>query len=139
MELPRVWSFLKDGRTIYVEADSGQALIPDLTGSRPEDGAIQGHVVARIFEPSADGSRPDPARSKASFTLTSNELKFDLRAGEFRFPGTVKVTSDQVDFEGRDVLILVDEASQHLDLLRVERTELCVLRPKPAKIGRAHV
>ena len=65
-------------------------------------------------------------------SLSSTELKFDLRAGEFRFPGAVKVVSERLDFEGRDVLILVDEASQHLDLLRVERTDLCVIRPQPA-------
>ena len=65
MEQPRVWSFLRDGRTIYLEADSGQALIPDMTGSRPEDGAIQGHVIAKIFAKTADGALPDPAKVPA--------------------------------------------------------------------------
>ena len=130
MEQPRVWSFMRDGRTVYVEADSGQALIPDLTGSRPEDGAIKGRVVAKLFEPTPDGSLPDPETTPAIITLRSDELKFDLRSGEFRFPGAVTLTGAQVDFEGRDVLILVNEVAQQLELIRIERTVRCVVRPK---------
>jgi hypothetical protein len=130
MEQPRVWSFMRDGRTMYVEADSGQALIPDLTGSRPEDGAIKGRVVAKLFESTPDGSLPDPETTPAIVTLRSDELKFDLRSGEFRFPGTVTLTGAQVDFEGRDVLILVNEVAQQLELVRIERTMRCIVRPR---------
>ena len=132
MEQPRVWSFMRDGRTLYVEADSGQALIPDLTGSRPEDGAIKGRVVAKLFEPTPDGSLPDPETTPAIVTLRSDELKFDLRSGEFRFPGAVTLTGAQVDFEGRDVLVLVNEIDQQLELVRIERTVRCVFRPQDA-------
>ncbi|MEI7658120.1 MAG: hypothetical protein WCK33_08655 [Phycisphaerae bacterium] len=130
MEKPRVWSFMRDGRTVYVEADSGQALIPDLTGSRPEDGAIKGHVVAKLFPATADGSLPDPETTPALLTLRSDELKFDLRSGEFRFPGAVSLNGVQFDFEGRDVLILVNEVAQQLELVRIERTTRCVFRPQ---------
>jgi hypothetical protein len=129
MELPRVWSFLRDGRTIYLEADSGQALIPDMTGSRPEDGAIQGNVIAKVFAKTADGSLPDPAKAVAQVTLRSQELRFDLRSGEFRFPGDVTLTGPRIDFAGRDVLVLVDEVTQRLELLRVQQTTRCILTP----------
>ena len=132
MEQPRVWSFMRDGRTVYVEADSGQALIPDLTGSRPEDGAIKGRVVAKLFDPTPDGSLPDPETTPALVTLRSDELKFDLRSGEFRFPGAVTLTGAQIDFEGRDVLVLVNEIDQQLELVRIERTTRCVFRPQDA-------
>jgi hypothetical protein len=131
LEKPRVWNYLRDGRTIYLEADSGQALIPDLAGSRPEDGAIQGHVIAKVFAPTPNGQLPDPATSPALLTLTSDELKFDLRSGEFRFPGELLLTGEQIDFKGSDVLILANEATQQLELLRVEHTEHLVLRPQP--------
>jgi hypothetical protein len=137
MEMPRVWSFLRDGRTIYLEADSGQALIPDMTGSRPEDGAIQGNVVAKVFPKTADGSLPDPAKAMPQLTLRSQELRFDLRSGEFRFPGEVTLTGPRIDFAGSDVLVLVDDVSQRLELLKVEKTTRCVLTPGAEVPGQA--
>ena len=114
MEKPRVWIFMRDGRTMHITADSGQALIPDMSAGRPEDGAIEGHVIAKMFAALPGGALPDPVSAEPILTLATELVKFDLRLGEVRFPDLITVVSPRVDFAGRDVLILLNEATQAL-------------------------
>ena len=137
MEEPRLWIYLRDGRTVYVEADSGRALIPDFAGSRPEDGLIKGDVIMRMFAATPTGQRPDPATATPTLTLKTEELTFDLRVGEIRFPGEVTLVGDQVDFDGSQVLIVLDDAGASLQLLRIASTRKLVYIPLQSKVAAA--
>src|SRR5690606_38589814 len=47
LEAPQLWLFLKDGRTVHVEAARGNVKL--FTGTqKPESGRFEGGVVARI-------------------------------------------------------------------------------------------
>ncbi len=137
MEEPRVWIYLRDGRTVYFEAQSGRALLPDLAGARPEDGLIKGKVRGRMFAPTAGGERPDPATATPILTLQTEELTFDLRVGEVRFPSNVTLKGDRVDFAGSGCLLVLTEGDQQLEQLRVERTDTLTIYP--AKRGEENV
>lgn len=130
MEQPRVWIYLRDGRTVYFEAESGRALLPDLAGARPEDGLIKGKVRGRMFAPTQSGERPDPATAQPILVLQTEELTFDLRVGEVRFPYNVTLTGDRVDFAGSRVLLVLTEGEQRLEQLRVESTQRLVIFPQ---------
>jgi hypothetical protein len=131
MEEPKVWIYLRDGRTVYFEAQSGRALLPDLAGSRPEDGVIKGNVRGRMFAPTPGGERPDPATATPILTLQTQELTFDMRVGEVRFPGDVTLKGDRVDFAGTGCLLVLTEGEQQLDQLRIERTSKLTIYPEP--------
>lgn len=131
LERPRVWVFLRDGRTIHVEAERGEAMIPDGAGARPEDGVVEGDVVMRMFAPLPRSERPDPRTTPPVMKLTTQQLRFDGRAGEINFPESVEITGERVEFSGAGVLIVLNEGAERLELLRVERTRSLLLKPEP--------
>lgn len=56
---PRVWYYLRDGRTLHVEAAKGRFYFPSgQTNSAPESGNVQGNVVIRVFDPIPGGEPP---------------------------------------------------------------------------------
>jgi lipopolysaccharide export system protein LptA len=129
LEQPQVWIYLNGGRRLWLSAARGQALIPDFTGSRPEDGTIQGDVVGRLFEARPDGSEPDPHGDEPLLTLRTDLVRFDLRLGEVRIPGELTLEGPAVSFEGAEVLAVLNEADERIELLRIEQTHRLTIRP----------
>lgn len=116
---PRAWAYLADGRTLYAEADSGRAFIPDTgAGSRPEEGTLKGNVIVRLF-PAMD-RRPDPAKDAPELTVTTQSLAFNGTLGELRFDEAVDFLGERFTFRGRGIVVLFNEARRQLELLRVE-------------------
>ncbi|NUQ68615.1 MAG: hypothetical protein HUU18_10090 [Phycisphaerales bacterium] len=116
---PRAWAFLGDGRTLYAEADSGRAFIPDTgPGSRPEEGTLKGNVVIKLF-PAMD-RRPEPATDTPELTVTTQSMVFNGTLGELRFDEPVDFTGERFSFRGRGIVVLFNEARQQLELLRID-------------------
>lgn len=130
LEEPQVWIYLDGGRRLWLSARRGQALFPDFAGSRPEDGIIEGDVLGRLFEARADGAEPDPHHDVPLLTLRTDVVRFDLRLGEVRIPGELTVEGDSVSFAGAQVLAVMNEASERIELLRIEQTHRLTIRPE---------
>ncbi|MBS0196449.1 MAG: hypothetical protein JSR77_06805 [Planctomycetes bacterium] len=133
MDKPRVWMYMRDGRTMYLEGAKGEALIPDL-GSRPEDGLLEGDVIVKMFAAMPGNQKPDPLVTPPMLTLATPRLTFDGRAGELRFPDDVRIDGDRIEFVGSNALVVMNEGAERLELLRVEHTTSLIIKPggKPA-------
>ena len=137
LEKPVIWMFLKDGRTVHARADKGTAYLPDQGASgapgRPQDGVMEGDVVARVFEARADGSRPSPEADKALLEARTGTVKFDAELGSVEAPGRVEVRHTVADFTGSGIVVLYNDARARLELLSIARAERLEVRPKAAE------
>lgn len=137
---PRVWVFLKDGRSLLVEAKSGRLYMPDRT-KEPEAGTLQGDAVVRLFARQPGDRRVDPSKDQPLLTARMDTIAFDGAVGEVSTPDDFVITSSQTDFYGRTLRILFNESSQRIELLEVReqgkivhRTDVKTEREeKPAK------
>src|SRR5688572_15012819 len=62
LEQPQMWVFMKDGRTLHMQATKGNVKFFQGTKDRPESGRFEGGVVARMYAAGVAtvASRPDP-------------------------------------------------------------------------------
>lgn len=131
MKSPSAWVYFANGRTLLVEATSGEATVPpEGSGGRPDDATLTGDVRVRLYEAGGAGSRPDPASAPAIMTLETDRLTLDAQRGELTIPGAFTVRSERVDMDGRGVTLLVDEGAERLEYLRIDETTLCRVRPE---------
>lgn len=125
---PRARIFLRNGRTLLVDADKGRARMPQgVTGGRPQDGLLEGNVVIRLFPPTPGhliGDNDTPL-----LTMNSPSLKFDSALGRIEFPAGVTARGDQLDFAGDGLVVLYDEARKRIDGLHLDHLDKLVLRP----------
>ncbi len=137
LEKPVIWYFLKDGRTVHARADKGTAYLPDQgaagTPGRPQDGIMEGNVVARVYEARADGSRPRLNVDEPVLEARTQSVKFDAELGSVEAPERVEVRHAAVDFTGSGVMVLYNDARGRLELLSVARPERLETRPRAAK------
>jgi len=130
MDRPRAWIYLSDGRSLLIEAARGQATLTDSgAGGRPEDGLLEGDVVIRMFARVEGAAHPDPASATPLFTLRTPRLRFDGARGEGELPEAFTIRSDRVDLDGERLSLLFNESERRVELLRIERTTLCTIRP----------
>jgi hypothetical protein len=137
LDQPVIWFFLKDGRTVHARADKGTAYLPDQgAGSapgRPQDGIMEGNVIARVFRPRADGARPDPEVDEPLLVARTASVRFDAELGSVEAPERVEINHPAADFVGSGVLVLFNDVRQRLELLSVARPEKLVIRPDAAE------
>jgi lipopolysaccharide export system protein LptA len=136
LEEPVIWYFLKDGRTVHARADKGTAYLPDQgaagTPGRPQDGIMEGNVVARVYEARADGSRPRLDIDEPMLEARTQTVKFDAELGSVEAPERVEVRHAAVDFTGAGVMVLYNDARGRLELLSIARPERLATRPRAA-------
>ncbi|MFZ4576293.1 MAG: LptA/OstA family protein, partial [Phycisphaerales bacterium] len=129
LDRPRAWNFLRDGRTLYIEADTGRASFAEQGAKgRPEEATLVGHVVLKLFAGRPDGSRPDPAKDPAIYTATMDELRFDSALGRVTVPSPLHVEGEAVAFRGKGVTLLFSELTERIEHLRVDQTEFIEFR-----------
>ncbi|MCC6950660.1 MAG: hypothetical protein IT433_04355 [Phycisphaerales bacterium] len=120
MTRPTASYFLRDGRTLVIEADHGQASIPDpQRASRPEGGVLEGNVRIRLFAPQAGGRRPAPASDTPDLSITTNLLRFDGLRGELELPERFDVEHTRFTFAGLGLTAVVNEKQQRIEMARV--------------------
>lgn len=129
VDQPRAWIYLDQGRVAHIEAQTGRFLIP-AGQTQPTSGVLEGDVRIRLYEPRADGSRPEPGVDTAALTATFDEpVNFDLDLARVLSSGRVEVTSEQIDFVGSDVWVVFNETRERLEQLQVARGEIIRYRP----------
>jgi len=132
LEKPKGWMFLKDGRTVYLESDFGQAYVPDDgPNARPRDGVLEGNVVVRLFAALPGGTRPNPANQTPLVIVKTDLLRFDGALGKVDIPNRVTTHSDNFDFVGEGLTLLYNEEHQQLESLRILRHIFAEYRPGP--------
>ncbi|MFA6046095.1 MAG: hypothetical protein WC718_14015 [Phycisphaerales bacterium] len=125
---PKARIFLRDGRTMLVDADKGRARMPQgVTGGRPQDGLLEGNVLIRLF-PETKG-HVIGANDKPLLTMKAPLLKFDATLGRIEFPANVTAKGDQLDFEGDGLIVLYDEAKKRIDGVHLDHLARLVLLP----------
>lgn len=123
LDEPRAWVFLKDGRTLLITAERGEASFPDARGGgRPEEGFLEGDVRARLYAAKADGAAIDPATDVPVLTALADVVRFDATLGQATVPGGIEVKSEQIAFRGEGLDVLFSEVTQRLERLRLARS-----------------
>jgi lipopolysaccharide export system protein LptA len=130
LEKPEGWAFLKSGRTVHIEADTGRTYMPDQgNGARPRDAILEGNVIIKIFEPRPSGVRPDLAIDRPFGIITTTVLKFDGELNKIELPERFVMTSDAGDYTGTGLTALINDVDDRLELLYVAQTELVRIKP----------
>ncbi len=128
---PRVWYYLRDGRTLHVEADKGRFFFPGgQRNSAPEYGHIQGDVKIRVYDPVPGGERPVIGRDEPLLTATAVEpLEFDLRNARLATTGRVVITTPEVEFAGSYLTAVINQVKERLELLEIRKGEHITFTP----------
>jgi lipopolysaccharide export system protein LptA len=132
VEKPRAWLFGRDGSAWHIEADNGRFFIPEGEQS-PREGFLRGDVRARRYDPTP-GRRPNPDTDTPTLTATTDQpLHFNLDLLQFETEGRLVVLSDQIEFTGRGVFVVLNEQRESISWLRVDRGERLVYTPAPTQ------
>lgn len=131
VEKPRAWLFGRDASAWHIEADNGRFFIPEGEQS-PREGYLKGNVRARRYDPTP-GRRPNPDTDTPTLTATTDQpLHFNLDLLQFETEGRLVVLSDQIEFTGRGVFVVLNEQRESISWLRVDRGERLVYTPAPS-------
>ena len=135
MTSPRAVFFSRDGRVTTLEGDQGTARIPE---KALESGSLEGRVRIAIHRP-VDGRPVDLARDAPWVTILADQADFDGAEGRIRCDEAVSIQSEEIDFAGEGMLLVLDASGRDLERLEVERaTRPLVLRRKataPKDVG----
>ncbi len=125
---PVAYGFLDDGRVLRLRAKQGRMYWPGQeAGARPETGSLSGDAYFEMFEP-APGRAIDFAKDPPTLVGRTETMQFDGTLGVARIPGEVTITTDEIDYRGRQAYAQFDESSQRLNVLFVERTNRLVIK-----------
>ncbi len=119
---PRSWLYMKDGRILYIRADSGKVRMPN-RNQMPESGEFKGNVLVRLFappEPDAAGNiRPvDPEKDVPSIIASTASVAFDSVLLELNTPDPVKISAKNLLFEGDGLRVRANQVKERIELLR---------------------
>lgn len=133
MERPRAWIYLKDGRSVHLEADRGEAVVPEAgSGGRPEDTLLEGSVVVRMFPRFNGALRPSSLDSPEAILRTTT-ARLDAQRGELEIPGQLSVAFGRLEVDGRDAVLLFDEVRRVVESFRIAEVTLCRINPATPK------
>jgi lipopolysaccharide export system protein LptA len=116
---PRGWVYLKDGRTLYIRADSGRIKLPK-GQSQPESGDFRGHVVAKLFAAPPAGTLVqsiDPDRTAPTVVGVTDSLSFDGELLELRTQDPIAVASRNLLFEGEGLVVRANQVRERVEYL----------------------
>lgn len=126
---PRIFLFLKDGRTAYILADSGRFYMPG-RDQPPESGLLEGNGRIKLFAKKSDGSAVNVETDAPLGDLHFNTLTFDMSLGEVSTDDRIYVTSEEIEFAGRGVRAFIDQANERLSRAEVRTGEFLRFIPK---------
>lgn len=136
MDMPRAWVYLRDGRSLSIEADRGVATTPDGgASSRPEDAVLEGAVVVRMYAAVAGANRPVDGAAEPLVTMRTTRLRVDAVRGELEIPERFALDTAGLAFTGRGLMLLYNEPESRADLLRIAERYSCTYRPRSLTPG----
>ncbi len=123
---PVSWIYLKDGGAIEVTADFATMLMPD-PNEPPESGTLEGNIQIRAYDSADDLSKPSLV---ASF---DEPVEFERRYLRLRSAGQFDISSEQFDFSGADLTIILNELRDRVELIEVVHGDQIVIYPGKGK------
>ncbi|MCC6678594.1 MAG: LPS export ABC transporter periplasmic protein LptC [Phycisphaerales bacterium] len=132
VDAPRAWIYLRDGRVVHVQSRQGRLHMPDRT-REPDSGTLQGEVDIRMFAAPPPGARIDLTKDTPIVRARTETLQFDGSLGEVSTQDAIKITSARTDFDGRGLRLLINQAQERIELLRVESDGVLRHRPSAPK------
>jgi hypothetical protein len=127
VEKPRAWVYLRDGRTVLIEAQRGRFFMP-AANAAPESGQLQGDVRVRFFEQVPAGI--DPEQSEPIVTATFDEpVQFDLPNARLSTTGAFRIATPEIDFRGSYLTAVANRVRNRLELIEVRRGEAITFTP----------
>jgi len=123
LDQPRAWIYMKDGRALYVRADSGRVKSPNKSNS-PESGQFIGNVVGLLFPargPEMDGVPRDPLVDAPGVVARTGSIRFDAQLLEFASDEHVTIETPTLRFSGTSVLVKGNQVLDRIEYMRVAR------------------
>lgn len=131
VQRPEAWFYLKDGKSVHIRADRGNLRLPS-RDALPESGLLEGGVLVRLFEPTIDGTRPQPGRDVPVIDARTETLQFDGTLGELTTPDLLRVDGRGVSFTGSQMRAIFNEVQQQIELLTFQKVTQFVYNPRLA-------
>ncbi len=130
LDRPVAWIYQRDGGAIQIQADTGIVVMPD-PNQPPESGTLSGNVTIRSFPSTpAPGTPPDENATPTMVTRFETPVEFERRYLRLRSQGRFTIHSDQIDFAGHDLTIMLNEVRDRIELIDIRKGEQLVIRPK---------
>ncbi|MEX0876094.1 MAG: hypothetical protein WD114_01430, partial [Phycisphaerales bacterium] len=133
LDKPESWIYLRDGRAVLVTADVATMLMPD-TSQPPESGTLEGNIVIRAYERSpAPGEDADPNAEPILIARFDEPVEFERRYLRLRSAGRFDIVSDQFDFSGADLTVILNDLRDRVELIDVVRGDRLVIHTDPGE------
>jgi len=138
VDLPEAWIYPRDGGAIRVRAQSGRLYMPGASGrtSEPESGRLAGDVVVDVYARTVDNRPIDPEHDRPGLTFKTRSLNFDTTLGSVTTSDPFTITSDQADFSGEGLDILLNRAAQRLEMLQIAKSDALTIYPDRVRQSR---
>src|SRR5262249_1688801 len=105
VEGAELWMFLKNGRTLLMQAGKGTVKRVPNTG-RLDSGKFYDGVVVRLYEAQPAGARSariDPATATPIILMYTNSISFDTSIDEITTPDIVSLSTASFEAQGSDL------------------------------------
>lgn len=127
LDRPESWIYLEDGRAIRVTADFATMLMPD-PNQAPESGTLEGNIVIRAYGSTPAPGTPAPEDQPPTLIARFDEpVEFERRYLRMRSGGRFEIESDQVDFSGSDLTVILNDLRNRIELIDVEQGDRMVI------------
>lgn len=126
LEEPQAWIYMKDGRALFIRANTGRVKMPNRTKS-PESGQFVGDVVALLFpqrSPELAGKPRDPMTDAPGLVARTSAIRFDTQLLEFASDDAVRIETPDVLFSGSGLLVRGNQVLDRIEYLKVARDGL---------------
>ncbi|MBX3359316.1 MAG: hypothetical protein KF745_12925 [Phycisphaeraceae bacterium] len=128
---PRAWIYLRDGRTLHIQAEKGRIYMPE-QGQQPESGRFEGGVLARLYDPT-EASRPvDLDHDRPVGMYFSQSANFDMPKGEFSTLDPVLVATPSLEFRGSDMVMVFNRVLERLEFFELRKGDSLRFTRSPA-------
>lgn len=127
LDNPESWIYTKDNRAFKITADSATMLMPD-PNQAPESGTLEGNITILAYESTPAPGKP--AESSATPTMVAHfdePVEFERRYLRLRSKGHFDITSDQFDFKGTDLTVILNELRDRVELIDVVQGDALVI------------
>ena len=127
LDEPESWIYLKDGRAIRVNANFATMLMPD-PNQAPESGTLEGDIVLRVYNQTPAPGQPADDNQLPTLTARFDQpVEFERRYLRLRSPGRFEIESEQLDFSGTDLTVILNDLRNRVELIDVMQGDQLVI------------
>ncbi|MBL4698520.1 MAG: hypothetical protein JKX70_06785, partial [Phycisphaerales bacterium] len=120
LDNPESWIYLNDGRAVKITADFATMLMPD-PNEPPDSGTLEGNIRIEIHPDADNITTPELT------AVFDKPVEFERRYLRLRSLGHFNITSEQFDFAGSDLTIILNELRDRVELIDVAQGDQIVI------------